>query len=84
MLKQNIVGDTIANEMLMELSDGEQEASNGGMYYAPPSDTPSYMPEVPSISIGMYGPPSVSCPACSSGQSPHYYGPFRDTSKYAA
>jgi hypothetical protein len=71
MLKQIIVTDTIANEMLVELSDGEQEASNGGILYLPPSDTPSTKPAFPSISIGMYEPPNVSCPACSSGLNPH-------------
>lgn len=72
MLKQNTVADTIEHEMLMELSEGEQEASNGGIAYAEPqSETPSYMPGFPSISIGMYEYPNVSCPACSSGVNPH-------------
>jgi hypothetical protein len=76
MLKQIIVADTIEDEMLVELSDGEQEASNGGisrgpLLGTPSSDTPSSTPAFPSISIGMYGPPNVSCPACSSGMNPY-------------
>jgi hypothetical protein len=73
MLKQTIVADTIEHKMLVELSDVEQEASNGGILYydTPQSDTPSSTPAFPSISIGMYGPPNVSCPACSSGMNPY-------------
>jgi hypothetical protein len=75
MLKQKVVADTTANKMLVELSDAEQEASNGGLSMLPPSP-PSLesitIPEVPSISIDIYGPPNASCPACSSGQNPNY------------
>jgi hypothetical protein len=76
MLKQIIVADTMSNEMLVELSDGEQEASNGGISMGPllgtpSSDTPSSTPAFPSISVGMYEPPNMSCPACSSGMNPH-------------
>jgi hypothetical protein len=72
MLKQTIVADTIANEMLAELSDAEQEASNGGIAIMPSSETPLSIPPFPSISLDIYGPPNVSCPACSSGMNPNY------------
>jgi hypothetical protein len=74
MLKQNIVTNTTANKMLMELSDAEQEASKGGsMWGAGESEqTILSMPAFPSMPVDMYGPPSVSCPACSSGMNPNY------------
>jgi hypothetical protein len=73
MLKQIIVANTIANEMLVELSDVEQEASNGGLLMLPSDDslTMPEMPAFPVISIDIYEPPNVSCPACSSGLNPH-------------
>jgi hypothetical protein len=55
MLKQNIVTDTAANEMIVELSDAEQEASNGGIAIMPSPETPLSMPEYLPIShVGMY------------------------------
>ncbi len=75
MLKQNIVTDTIANEMLMELSDAEQETSNGGLSMSP-YETPLSMPPFPSIPVDIYGSPNVSCPACSSGMNPNYNDPL--------
>jgi hypothetical protein len=55
MLKQNIVADTTSNEMIVELSDAEQEASNGGIAIMPSSETPLSMPEYSPIShVGMY------------------------------
>jgi hypothetical protein len=72
MLKQTIVADTIEHKMLVELSDVEQEASNGGIYMVPSDNSPTItVPAFPVISIGMYEPPNVSCPACSSGLNPH-------------
>jgi hypothetical protein len=72
MLKQTIVANTIEGEMLVELSEGEQEASNGGIYMVPSDNSPTItMPAFPVISIGMYDSPNVSCPACSSGLNPH-------------
>jgi hypothetical protein len=68
MLKQSIVADTIANKLLVDLSEAEQEASNGGL------STPSLavsIPALPPISIGMFDPLNTSCPACSSGLNPN-------------
>ncbi len=77
MLKQNTVTNTTVNEMLVELSESEQEASNGGLSMAPattPSEeSPFTMPAFPSMPVGLYGPPNVSCPACSSGMNPNYH-----------
>jgi hypothetical protein len=72
MLKQNIVTNTTANEMLVELSDAEQETSNGGLSM-PPYETPLSMPPFPSIPADIYGSPNMSCPACSSGMNPNYH-----------
>jgi hypothetical protein len=74
MSNQYSILDDFTNPLLVELSEAEQEASNGGQMVAPPAPTAptTPMPPMPSIPSNLFGTPSASCPACSSGMNPNY------------